>query len=151
MLEGDAGELRGNFSDRGAPELRDFKHVGLVDAGDLVAALGGELKGDAGDADDLVLCVTHGVPGFARGLVPLAWLAEVEAAEEFANEENVSAIDDLRAQGGIDGELFEGEGWAQIGEAAERGAQLQEAGLRAFVGRERIELVAADGAEENGV
>jgi hypothetical protein len=59
----------------------------------------GELEGDAGHADDFVFGVAHGVPGFAGGLVPLARLAEVEAAEQFANEENVGAVDDLGRSG----------------------------------------------------
>ena len=51
----------------------------------------------------------------------------------------------------VDGELLEGEGGAQVGEAAERGANLQQAGFGALVGRQGIELVAADGAEQDGV
>ena len=82
--------------------------------------LRGELEGDAGDADDLVAGVAHGVDGFAGGAVPPARRAEVEAAEQFADEEDVGAFDDLGAQRAVDGELFEGEGRAQIGEAAER-------------------------------
>ena len=53
--------------------------------------------------------------------------------------------------GRVDGEFLEGEGGAQVGEAAECGAELQQAGFGTLVGRKGIELVAADGAEENRV
>ena len=151
MLERDAGEFGGYFSDCGAPELRDFKDVGFVDAGDFVATLRRELKGDAGYADDFILCIAHGVPGFASGLIPLAGLAEVEAAEQFAHEKNVGASDDLGAERAVDCELFEGECGAQIGKTTERGAQLEQTRFRALAGRERVELIAADGAEQNSV
>jgi hypothetical protein len=54
VLERDVGKLLGDFNHRGAPELRDFEHVGLVDAGELFAALAGQLKGDAGHADHFI-------------------------------------------------------------------------------------------------
>ncbi len=98
VFERYVGELCGDFNHRGAPELRNFKHVGLVHAGEFLAALAGQLEGDAGYAGHFVARVTHGVPGFALGLVPLAGLAEVKAAEQFADKENVGAVDDLRAQ-----------------------------------------------------
>src|SRR5579859_5748804 len=110
MFEGDVGVILRDFGDGGAPELRDFEDVGLVDGGELLATLPRKLKGDAGDADDFVAGVAHGVPGFAGFLVPLAGRAEVEAAEEFAHEENVGAIDDFGAQWAVDGDLFYGEG-----------------------------------------
>ena len=100
VLDGDVGELGGDLVHRGAPELRDFKHVGLVDAGEFFAALLRELEGDAGHAGHFIAGVAHGVPGFACGLVPLAGLAEVEAAEQLADEENVGAVDDLGTQAG---------------------------------------------------
>ena len=80
-----------------------------------------------------------------------ARLAEVEAAEEFADEEDVGAS----MTSGRSGEQssmarVRGRG-TQIGEAAESRANLQQAGLRARVGRKRIELVAADGAEQHGI
>ena len=72
VLEGDFGVVFGDFGDGGAPELRDFEDVGLVDRGDFFAALGGELEGYAGYADDLVAGVAHGVDGFVGVVVPPA-------------------------------------------------------------------------------
>ena len=51
----------------------------------------------------------------------------------------------------VDGEFLEGEGGAQVGEAAEGGANCEQAGFGALVGRKGVELVAANGAEEDGV
>ncbi len=133
---GDVGVVLGEFVDGGAPELRDLEDVGLVDGGELLAALAGELEGDAGDADDLVAGVAHGVDGLAGSLVPPAGLAEVEAAEELADEEDVDAFGDLGAEGRVGGEGGVGDGGAEVGEAAELLADLQEAGLGALVGGE---------------
>ena len=113
--------------------------------------LRGELEGDAGDADDFGLGVAHGVDGFAGLLVPPARRAEVEAAEEFADEEDVDVFGDLGAQRRAVGERGVGDGRAQVGEAAEGLADLQQAGFGALVGREGVELVVADRAEQDGV
>ena len=51
----------------------------------------------------------------------------------------------------VDGEFLEGEGGTQVGESAECGANLQQAGFGALVRGKGIELVAADCAEQNGV
>ncbi len=131
--------------------MRALEDVGLVDLREFLSALAGELEGDARDADDLVLRVAHGVDGLAGVLVPGARLAEVEAAEELAHEEDVDALGDLGAQRRVVGERGEGETGAKVRVAAEDLADLQQAGLGAFVGREVIELVVADRAEENGI
>src|ERR1035437_7112132 len=51
-LERDRGVVLGDLGDGVSPELRDFEDVGLVDGGDFLAALGGQLERNAGDADD---------------------------------------------------------------------------------------------------
>ena len=90
------------LGDGGAPELRDFEDVGLVDGGDFLAALAGELEGDAGYADDFGLGVAHGVDGFAASpLFHQRGCAEVEAAEELADEEDVDAFGDFGAERGV--------------------------------------------------
>ena len=57
MFERHVGKLCGHFDDGGAPELRDFEDVGLVNAGELLAALLGQLEGDAGHASDFIALV----------------------------------------------------------------------------------------------
>src|SRR6185437_3180145 len=142
--------------DGGAPELRAFEDVGLVDLRELLAALAGEIEGNPSYADDLVLCVAHGVDGLAtarccRALIPRPWLAEVQAAEKLADEEDVDAPGDLGAQRRVVRERGEGEAGTEVREAAEDLADLQKTGLGALVGCEVVELVVADGAEENSV
>ncbi len=53
--------------------------------------------------------------------------------------------------GRVFGERGVGDGRAQVGEAAEGLADLEQAGFGALVGGEGVELVVADGAEEDGV
>ena len=77
--------------------------------------------------------------------------AEVEAAEEFADEEDVGVLGDFGAQGRVFGERGVGDGGAQVGEAAEGLADLEQAGFGALVRREGVELVVADRAEQDGV
>ena len=77
--------------------------------------------------------------------------AEVEAAEEFADEEDVDVFGDFRAQRGAFGERSVGDGGAKVGEASEGLADLQEAGFGTLVGREGVEFVVADCAEQDGV
>jgi hypothetical protein len=54
MLDGDVGVVGLEFVDGGAPELRAFEDVGLVDGSEFFSALAGQLDGDAGDADYLI-------------------------------------------------------------------------------------------------
>ena len=95
----DIGKLFGDFDNNGAPELRDLKHVGLVDAGKFFAALLRDLEGDAGDAGYFVTRVDHGVVADALGHVALARLAEVSATEELADEHDIGAFDDFGRKG----------------------------------------------------
>ena len=89
--------------------------------------------------------------GFVGVAIPGAGLAEVEAAEELADEEDVRAGGDLGAEGRAGSEGGVGDGWSKVGEAAEGLADLEEASLGTLVGRECVELVVADGAEQDGV
>ncbi len=89
--------------------------------------------------------------GLAGGLVPLAGRAEVEAAEQLADEEDVGAFGDLGTQGRVGRERGVGDGGAEVGVAAEGVANLEEAGLGTLVRGERVELFVADRAEQDGV
>src|ERR1700733_7780793 len=129
VFEGDGGVFLRYFGYGGAPELGDLEDVGLVYGGDLLPAFAGEFEGYAGYADYLGFGVAHGVDGFFGFLVPPAGCAEVEAAEEFADEENVYVLGDLGAEGGAVGEGGVGDGGAQVGEASEGLADLEEAGF----------------------
>ena len=119
VLDGDVGVVGLEGVDSGAPELGTFEDVGLVDGGEFFAALAGELEGDAGYTHDFVARVAHGVDGLAGFLVPGAGLAEVEAAEELPDEENVNALGDFGAEGRVFRERGVGDRGAQVGEASE--------------------------------
>ena len=105
--------------DGGAPELRALEDVGLIDGCEFFAALLGEREGDAGDAGDFVARVAHGVDGFVGFFAPAAGLAEVEAAEELADEEDVDALGDFGAERGVFRERGVGDRGPEVGEAAE--------------------------------
>ncbi len=77
--------------------------------------------------------------------------AEVEAAEQLADEEDVRAFGDLGTQGRVGRERGVGDGGAEIGVAAEGVANLEEAGLGTLVRGERVEFFVADRAEQDGV
>ena len=103
------------------------------------------------DTLDLSLCIDHRVDREAGLLVPGARLAEVEASEQLADEEDVDSCDDFGLEHRVICERVEGEAGAEVGEAAERGANVEQAGLGAGGGRKVVELVVTDGAEQNGV
>ena len=89
--------------------------------------------------------------GFVGVAIPGPGLAKVEAAEELADKEDVGAVDDFRAEGRGGGELGVGDGRAEVGETAERLADVEQAGFGAFVGGEGVEFIVADGAKQDGV
>ena len=84
-------------------------------------------------------------------LVPLARRAEVEAAQQFAHEQNVGAIHDLRTQRAVHRQFPERKRGAQIGEPAQLGPNLQQSGFRPLVRGKGIELVAAHRAQQNSI
>ena len=90
-------------------------------------------------------------PGASASRFHQRGLAEVEAAEELADEEDIGRVGDLGLEGRAGGEGLVGDGRAEVGKAAELFADAEEAGLGALRGRERVELVVADGSEEDGV
>jgi len=151
VLEGDVGIILSDLRNRGAPELRNFKDVGLIDRGDLLAALTCEFEGDAGYTDDLVAGVTHGVNGFVGLFVPGAGGAEVEAAEQLADKEDIDIFRNLRTQRRAAAERLVGDRGAKVGKTAERLANLQQTGFGTLVGSKRVELVVAHGPEQDGV
>ena len=128
-----------------------LEHVGLVDRGEFFAALAGELEGDAGDADDFVAGVAHGVDGFAGLACSTSAAGRSRGRREARGRRGCRRLGHFGAKRRVVGERGVGDGGAQVGEAAELLADLQEAGFGALVGGEVVELVVADRAEEYGV
>ncbi len=154
-VEGDVGVICRDVADGAAPELRSFQDVGFIYEGEFFAAGACGLKGDVGDAFNLVGVINHGVHGtFATmlGGASAFGLAKVETAGEFAHDE------DVETEGGDVGAQWAGVGKfgveasrAEVGEELEVFADGEQGGaLGLLVGGQGFPLGAADGAEENG-
>ena len=137
-----------------APEPRGLEHVGLVDRGDagraaVRGAAPGGLEGDAGDPLDLGDRVLAGVVG---GVAVAAGVAEVDAAGQLADDEQVGAGDPLLAQRAGADQRRARPHRAQVGVQAHPLAQAEQALLGARrVGVGRVPFRAADGAEQDRV
>ncbi len=107
-----------------------------------------QFKGDTGYANHLIAGVAHGVPCRVRFAVPLARLAKIEAAQKFADKQNIRAVDYLRAQRRVGGERRIRKRGAQIGKTAQRLANLQQACFGPAIRGQGIEFVAADSAQQ---
>lgn len=132
------------------PETGAREDVRLVDRVDRERGVGreGDLRGDAGDALDLLDAVDHGVPGdvLLRGDVLLLARAKVDAADELADDDDVDALRDGRLERRVGEERVGGEvGRADVGVEAERLAQGEQAGLGAHFAGD-APFGAADGA-----
>ena len=104
-----------------------------------------------GDAAHLVFGVDHRVEAAARRALDAARLAEVEIAEQLADDDHVGAADDLGTQGrGVEQSLACLDR-AQIGVDAERFAKPEKTFFGPLVGGEHVPLGAADRAEEHRV
>ena len=136
-----------------APKLRHFKHVGLVHGSKPAVALARQVEGDPGDAGDFALVVDVGVEATPPAVVhhDAARFAEVDAAGEFADDQDVQVRDQFLLQRRCVGERREQQRRAQVREQVEAGAQPQQALLRALLHRQVVPLRAAHRAEQNGV
>ena len=105
VVELDVGILGVHLGDDVAPELEGLEHVGLVDAGQLLAALARGLERDVRDALDLRARVAHRVEGLVGALeravgraAAAARLAEVDVAGQLADDQDVEPGDELGLQ-----------------------------------------------------
>ena len=153
MLELHVGKFPAHLDRDLAPEAGGLEDVGLVDGRHELAAAAGEGEGEADDAADFVLGVDEGVHGaLALGrLRPALGLAEVEAAGELADDEEVHAGHALGLERGEAGEGGDGGDGAEIGVEAEGLADAEEALLGADLGVGVVPLGSADGPEQHGI
>ncbi len=153
VLEGDVGEFAGESVEGLAPESGGFEDVGLVDGGEMASAAAGALECGAGDAFDFKDGIGLGVEGLgAVGAVAASAFAEIDAAREFADDEEVEAVGgEVGAERGGVAEGGEESGGAQVGVEAEGLAEAEEGAFGAQVGGEGVPFGAADGAEEDAV
>ena len=98
MIQVDIGIVLGDVDDRAAPQAGRSQDVGLVDGRDLMTALLSRFHGKRADALYFRDAVVFQVPGAFDAVVDFrfAAVAEVDAADEFADDEDVRAGDDVR-------------------------------------------------------
>ena len=153
MVEFHARKVRVDFGDDIAPQLRHFQHVGLVHGGDLVAALDGEIERHASNADDLPLVVDVRIDAPATAVIEgdAARFAEVDAAGEFADDQNVQPGHQFRFQRRRRGQWREQHRRTQIGEEIETGTQTQQALLGPLFHRQIVPLRPANRTEQHSI
>ena len=132
VLDADRWVPRRDLVHHLAPEPAGGQHVGLVDAGQVPAAAGGKLEGELDDPLDLRARVAQRVD---HGLDPVVLLAalgtpEVEAPGQLAQDQDVGAGADLRAQrrGSIERGVRRDR--AKVGEQLERRSEAEQGVLR---------------------
>ena len=136
MLQLDIGILLGHFDNRAPPEPRAFQDIGLVNRGHLFAPVSSRLEGEVGDTAHFALAINHRIqrlflavtrPSFPRR-------AEVDAAGQLADDEQVSSFKPFRAErAGIE-EGRVGDNRPEIGIQPQRLAQPQQPLLRPYFG-----------------
>ena len=130
--------LQADFGDHVFPQLEGFQHIGLVHAGDALAAFLRGLEGDMGDALDLRARIAHGVKRFfaagevaVGGNAPSARLAEVNVTGEFADDQNIQPSHQFGLEAGRVSQLRVANRRAEIGKQAHVLAQSQNGLFRA--------------------
>ena len=153
MIQSDVGIILGNVDDRAAPQAGRSQDIGLVDGRDFVAALLGSLHGKGANALYFRDTVVFQVPRAFDAIVDFrfAAVAEIDAADEFANDEDIGAGDDIRFERRVFGQDFRYLDRAQVDVEPQSLAQAQDGLFRAQFRVDVVPLVAADGAEEDGV
>ncbi len=131
-----------------APQARGFQHIGLVHRGQLFAAAARQICGEPHNAFDLGGAVAAHIDRFRGGA---GFLAEINAAGEFAHHHDVHAAQQLRLdrRGMEHGRV--GHHGPQIGEQSQRLAQLQQALFRTNLGIRVRPFRAAHRPEQYGV
>ena len=120
----------------------------------MLRALARQLEGDAADALDLVGVVDLGVDGALLAVAEIGdglRLAEIDAAGQLAQDDDVEALDQLALERRGIGQRRIGHGRAQVGVEREILAQPQQARLRPHVIGHLVPLRPADRAEDHGV
>ena len=147
MLQGDVGELLGMDAGHDlAPQAAGLHDVGLVDRGHLATTLLGGLEGGAGHP----LNLRHGVFAQVGGAIGGAGLlAEIDAAGQFAEDDQIDALDDLLLQRRAVRQHRRHLQRPQIGEQAHRLADRQQPLFRTRLAA--IPFRPADGAQQHGV
>ena len=148
------GLLGVHARDHLVPQHARAHDVALLGGMHLVAALAGQVEGDAGDALDLARRVHGGVHGALLAILQrdnLLGLAEIGAAGQLAQDEDVEALHLLAPQRGGLGQGRIADGRAQVGEQIEVLAQAEQARLGADLVRHLVPLGPAHRAEQDRI
>jgi hypothetical protein len=156
VRELNVGIVRGDAGYNIAPKTRALENICLIDGKHAAPASARQREGHARHTLNLRLAVTHGVQRMARvlrvhGAFDGARLSEIQSAEQFANDQDIGAADDLFTQRRTRGQRGIGNRRPQIGESAELFANAQQSGFRTQLARIVIEGGSADGSEQNGL
>ena len=136
------------------PQHARFHDIVLLHRADLVGAGARQLEGDAGDALDLERVVDLRVDAALLAVAQiddLLGLAEIDAAGQFADDQDVEALDDFRLQRRGGGQRRIADGRAQIGEQRHVLAQAQQPGLGANLVGNTIPFRSADGTKQHRI
>ena len=131
------------------PQTAACQHVGLVDDGEMVAALTGHIERHAKDALNLGTGVDVGIVG---AVVVLVFLSKVHAARELADDHEVGTSQELVLQGRLVEQAREGGDGTHVGVEAQFLAHGKQSlfgahGSRGVV----VEAQVAHGGEEHGI
>ena len=135
------------------PEAGGVQHVGLIDGGDLFAALAGGFKSNLQNAADLQLAVSLGVIGLgAVFAIPVATLAEVDAAGQLSDHHQVKALFCGAFPQGTGGpQSLIQPGGAQVGVKSQHRTQLEQSLFGSDITGQAVPLGAAHGAQHDAV
>ncbi len=147
VLQRDLGEFLGVDAGHDlAPQAAGLHDIGLVDRGHLAAPLASGLEGGAGDALDLRHRIFAQVGGAVGGA---GLLAEIDAAGQFAEDDQIDAFDDLLLQRRTVRHHWRDLQRPQIGEQAHGLADRQQAFLGPALAA--VPFGTADGAQQDRV
>ncbi|MCY1542930.1 hypothetical protein D9M68_787110 [compost metagenome] len=155
MLELDVGIFRlVGLGHHLVPQDARLHDVALFHRADAVLPRARQLEGDAGDALDLVGVVDLGVDATLLAVAEIddfLRLAEIDAAGQFAHDQDVEAFDEFGFQRRGGSQRRVADRRTQVGEQFEILAQAQQTGFRThFIGH-RIPLRTADGAKQHRI
>ena len=143
--------FRLHFAGDLAPQAGGLQHVGLVHDREVLPAPAGVVEGQAEDALDLGTGVDAGVIGRVPAVLP-SLLAEIHAAGEFPDAEEIGPVHEFGLQRGLVHEGLEGLHRTEVGVEPQLLADGQQSLLRPHFRRGVVVVFrVAHGAEQHGV
>ena len=120
-----------------SPELRSLQHISFIHGCQFFAAAAGRLKGDMSYAFYLGDGIPHRIKCLVSVIAKPAGFAEIEAAEQFADNEQIGSLKYFRAQRRRADESRNCRRRTEISKSTQRFSELQQADLRAMLRQQR--------------